>query len=127
MKMKIKILLLLIFPLFLVANEPVYELGSTLESNRSSTIVLFNYRTDAFRLETARDFSLDRNDFIRQASIDVRDIYKAKRGDVIRLEESLRNGKIFKVVLLSDKVRRKEYFVLSRDLKKLSLLSKSQK
>ena len=43
------------------------------------------------------------------------------------IEKSLRNGKIFNVVLLSDKVRRKEYFVLSRDLKKLSLLSKSQK
>jgi hypothetical protein len=49
-------------------------------------------------------------------------MYKAKRGDIIRLEESYRNGKVYRIELLSDKVRRKKYFVLSRDLNKLSLI-----
>jgi len=73
-------------------------------------------------LNTARDFDFSTEDFMRHAAIDARDIYKARKGDVIRLEESYRDGKIFRVSLLSDKVRRKKYFVLSEDLKKLSLI-----
>ena len=122
--MKINLLLFLIFPFLLFSKDIEYELGFELESNRSSTVVLFYYRTDAYRLETARDFSMDRNDFIRQASIDVRDIYKARKGDIIRLEEAFRNGKIYRVELLNEKLRRKKYFVLTKDLKKLSLLLK---
>lgn len=106
----------------LFANEVHYDIGAQLESSRSSTIALFHYRADAFRLETAGDFNLDGNDFIRYASIDIRDMYKARKGDIIRLEESYRDGKIYRVELLSDKVRRKKYFVLSKDLKKLSLI-----
>lgn len=120
--MKTTFFFFLIYPLFLFANEVHYDIGAQLESNRSSTIALFHYRADAFRLETVRDFNLDGNDFIRYASIDVRDMYKARKGDIIRLEESYRDGKIYRVELLSDKVRRKKYFVLSKDLKKLSLI-----
>ena len=112
--MKITLFLILIFPVLSFANAVNYDIGAKLES--------FHYRADAFRLETARDFNLDAGDFMRYASIDARDMYKAKRGDIIRLEESYRNGKVYRIELLSDKVRRKKYFVLSRDLKKLSLI-----
>ena len=114
--------LLLIFPLILLADEIEYKVGTELESKRSSTVALFHYRADAYRLQTARHFNFDGSDFIRHATIDARDIYKARKGDIIRLEESYRRGEIYRVELQSDKVRRKKYFVLSEDLKKLSLI-----
>ena len=120
--MKSIFFILLISPLLLLSKEAEYAVGSELQSERSSTIALYHYRADAVRLNTARDFSFSTNDFVSHAAIDARDIYKARKGDVIRLEESYRNGKIFRVSLLSDKVRRKKYFVLSEDLKKLSLI-----
>jgi hypothetical protein len=120
--MKSIFFILLISPLFLFSKEAEYAIGSELQSEKSSTIALYHYRADALRLNTARDFNFSTYDFIGHAAIDARDIYKARKGDVIRLEESYRNGKIFRVSLLSDKVRRKKYFVLSEDLKKLSLI-----
>ena len=120
--MKSIFFILLISPLLLFSKEAEYAIGSELQSERSPTIALYHYRADAVRLNTARDFSFSTNDFVSHAAIDARDIYKARKGDVIRLEESYRNGKIFRVSLLSDKVRRKKYFVLSEDLKKLSLI-----
>ena len=81
--MKITLFLILISPVLLFANAVNYDIGAKLESDRGSTIALFHYRADAFRLETARDFNLEAGDFMRYASIDVRDIYKAKRGDII--------------------------------------------
>jgi hypothetical protein len=103
--------------------EEDYAIGSELQSERSSAIALYHYRADAVRLKTARDFSFSAHDFFSHAAIDARDIYKARKGDIIRLEESYRNGKIFRVSLLSDKVSRKKYFVLSEDLKKLFLIN----
>ena len=120
--MKTIFFIILIIPLLLFSKEAEYVIGSELESDRSSSIALFHYRADAVRLNTARDFDFSTEDFVRHAAIDARDIYKARKGDVIRLEESYRDGKIFRVSLLSDKVRRKKYFVLSEDLKKLSLI-----
>ena len=120
--MKTIFFIILIIPLLLFSKEAEYVVGSELESDRSSSIALFHYRADAVRLNTARDFDFSTEDFVRHAAIDARDIYKARKGDVIRLEESYRDGKIFRVSLLSDKVRRKKYFVLSEDLKKLSLI-----
>ena len=120
--MKTIFFIILIIPLLLFSKEAEYVIGSELESDRSFSIALYHYRADAVRLNTARDFDFSTRDFIRHAAIDVRDIYKARKGDVIRLEESYRDGKIFRVSLLSDKVRRKKYFVLSEDLKKLSLI-----
>ena len=120
--MKTIFFIILIIPLLLFSKEVEYVVGSELESDRSSSIALFHYRADAVRLNTARDFYFSTEDFVRHAAIDARDIYKARKGDVIRLEESYRDGKIFRVSLLSDKVRRKKYFVLSEDLKKLSLI-----
>ena len=120
--MKRIFLILLTSPLLLFSMEEDYAIGSELQSERSSAIALYHYRADAVRLKTARDFSFSAHDFVSHAAIDARDIYKARKGDVIRLEESYRNGKIFRVSLLSDKVRRKKYFVLSEDLKKLSLI-----
>ena len=103
--------------------EEDYAISSELQSERSSAIALYHYRADAVRLKTARDFSFSAHDFVSHAAIDARDIYKARKGDIIRLEESYRNGKIFRVSLLSDKVSRKKYFVLSEDLKKLFLIN----
>ena len=120
--MKTIFFIILIIPLLLFSKEAEYVIGSELESDRSSLIALYHYRADAVRLNTARDFDFSTEDFLRHAAIDARDIYKARKGDVIRLEESYRDGKIFRVFLLSDKVRRKKYFVLSEDLKKLSLI-----
>jgi len=120
--MKTIFFIILIIPLLLFSKEVEYIIGSELESDRSSSIALYHYRADAARLNTARDFDFSTEDFMRHAAIDARDIYKARKGDVIRLEESYRDGKIFRVSLLSDKVRRKKYFVLSEDLKKLSLI-----
>ena len=120
--MKTIFFIILIIPLLVFSKEAEYVVGSELESDRSSSIALFHYRADAVRLNTARDFDFSIEDFVRHAAIDARDIYKARKGDVIRLEESYRDGKIFRVSLLSDKVRRKKYFVLSEDLKKLSLI-----
>ena len=120
--MKTIFFIILIIPLLLFSKEAEYVIGSELESDRSSLIALYHYRADAVRLNTARDFDFSTEDFVRHAAIDARDIYKARKGDVIRLEESYRDGKIFRVSLLSDKVRRKKYFVLSEDLKKLSLV-----
>jgi len=120
--MKTIFFIILIIPLLLFSKEAEYVIGSELESDRSSLIALYHYRADAVRLNTARDFDFSTEDFVRHAAIDARDIYKARKGDVIRLEESYRDGKIFRVSLLNDKVRRKKYFVLSEDLKKLSLI-----
>jgi len=120
--MKTIFFIILIIPLLLFSKEAEYVIGSELESDRSSSIALYHYRADAVRLNTARDFDFSTEDFVRHAAIDARDIYKARKGDVIRLEESYRDGKIFRVSLLSDKVRRKKYFVLSEDLKKLSFV-----
>ena len=120
--MKTIFFIILFIPLLLFSKEAEYVIGSELESDRSSSIALYHYRADAVRLNTARDFDFSTEDFVRHAAIDARDIYKARKGDVIRLEESYRDGKIFRVSLLSDKVRRKKYFVLSEDLKKLSLI-----
>ena len=119
--MKRIFLILLTSPLLLFSMEEDYAIGSELQSERSSAIALYHYRADAVRLKTARDFSFSAHDFVSHAAIDARDIYKARKGDIIRLEESYRNGKIFRVSLLSDKVSRKKYFVLSEDLKKLFL------
>ena len=121
--MKRIFLILLTSPLLLFSMEEDYALGSELQSERSSAIALYHYRADAVRLKTARDFSFSAHDFVSHAAIDARDIYKARKGDIIRLEESYRNGKIFRVTLLSDKVSRKKYFVLSEDLKKLFLIN----
>ena len=121
--MKRIFLILLTSPLLLFSMEEDYAIGSELQSERSSAIALYHYRADAVRLKTARDFSFSAHDFVSHAAIDARDIYKARKGDIIRLEESYRNGKIFRVSLLSDKVSRKKYFVLSEDLKKLFLIN----
>ena len=121
--MKRIFLILLTSPLLLFSMEEDYAIGSELQSERSSAIALYHYRADAVRLKTARDFSFSAHDFVSHAAIDARDIYKVRKGDIIRLEESYRNGKIFRVSLLSDKVSRKKYFVLSEDLKKLFLIN----
>ena len=50
-------------------------------------------------------------------------IYNIKKGDKIRLLESLRNGDIFKVQLLTDRQKGSfYYFIESKNLKHFSLI-----
>jgi hypothetical protein len=120
--MKHFLLISLFTPFILFCENFNYEIGSELESRRNASITLLHYRSDAIKLGIARDFSFSSMEFMRFGTVDVRDIYKSRRGDVIRLKESIQKGKIYKVELLNNKVKRKNYFVLTEDLKRLSLV-----
>ena len=86
--MKTTLFLILIFPVLSFANAVNYDIGAKLESDRGSTIALFHYRADAFRLETARDFNLDAGDFMRYASIDVETCTKPKEVTLFVLKKA---------------------------------------
>ena len=107
----------------LASEENTYEIGSELMSEKHSSLVLFHYKNDAFRQYLNRDnFFFDFDwDFI-STTVDTRDLYKIKKGDKIKLLESLRDGKVYKVELLKDFVRRPHYFVESESLKHYNLI-----
>ena len=54
--------------------------------------------------------------------VDARDLYKIKKGEKIKLIESFREGKVFKVQLLNDKPKRNYYFVDFNSLRHYSLV-----
>ena len=115
--------LLLIFGLFLAidvfAGSVIYKAGIELVSKkRTSPAVLFYYKNDLIRLLDTRVFGQ-----YGRSSGDGRHIYKIKKGDKIRLLESLRNGSIFKVQLLANKQKGSfYYFIESKSLKYFSLI-----
>ena len=115
--------LLLIFGLFLAidvfAESVIYKAGTELVSKkRTSPAVLFYYKNDLIRLLDTRVFGQ-----YGRSSGDGRHIYKIKKGDKIRLLESLRNGSIFKVQLLANKQKGSfYYFIESKSLKHFSLI-----
>ena len=115
--------LLLIFGLFLAidvfAESVIYKVGIELVSKkRTSPAVLFYYKNDLIRLLDSRVFGQ-----YGRSSGDGRHIYKIKKGDKIRLLESLRNGSIFKVQLLANKQKGSfYYFIESKSLKHFSLI-----
>jgi len=124
--MNIKLLILLSFltPSLLFSSTLDYEIGDELESKRSSDIALFHFKTDAIKLQIARDHTFSLNDFILHGSVDSRDIYKPRKGEVIRIEESIRKGDIFRVELLNPKrVKRTKFYVFKKDLKYFSHLA----
>ena len=97
----------------------VYEVGNELTLKRDNSVVLFYYKHDAIELNLNREFI----DSPYGLFIDARDLYRIKKGEKIRLVESFRDGKIFKVELLKEKPRRDHYFIELESLRSYSLIN----
>jgi len=119
--MKFFLIFILILPLTFFAEEITYKEGDSFESTKSRSIVLYEYKTDASRVNIALRFAFNVEEFVEYASVDSRDIYKVRRGDTFVLTESLKDGDIFKVTLTTKKTNNEKYFILSKDLKDNSL------
>ena len=102
----------------LAKEEIVYEVGSELKLKGHSSVALYHYKNDAINLNLNRDFL----DSPYRLIVDVRDLYKIKRGEKIKLLESFWDGKIFKVQLLKEKPKRPYYFIEYESLKHYSLI-----
>ena len=97
----------------------VYEVGDELTLKRDNSVVLFYYKHDAIELNLNREFI----DSPYGLFIDARDLYRIKKGEIIRLVESFRDGKIFKVELLKEKPRRDHYFIEIESLRSYNLIN----
>jgi len=119
--MKYLIFLVLVTLTFsLSAKEKiVYEVGNELTLKRDNSVVLFYYKHDAIELNLNREFI----DSPYGLFIDARDLYRIKKGEKIRLVESFRDGKIFKVELLKEKPRRDHYFIELESLRSYNLIN----
>ena len=95
--------------------------GDEFQAKKFKTIALFLYKTDATKVNIARDLSFSLRDFMNYATVDQRDIYKIRKGDTFVLKQSYRDGDIFEVRLKSQRTSREKYFVISEDLNKSSL------
>ena len=100
-------------------EKTVYEVGDELTLKRDNSVVLFYYKHDAIELNLNREFI----DSPYSLFIDARDLYRIKKGEKIRLVESFRDGKIFKVELLKEKPRRDHYFIELESLRSYSLIN----
>ena len=110
---------LLTLTLSLTAKEKIdYEVGDELKLKRDNSVVLFYYKHDAIELILNREFIDSPYDLF----IDARDLYRIKKGEKIRLVESFRDGKIFKVELLKEKTRRDYYFIEFDSLRSYNLI-----
>ena len=114
-------ILILTIPLTFFATEDIYEEGDSFKSTKSRSVVLYEYKTDASRVNIALQFAFNAEEFIEYAAVDSRDIYKIRRGDTFVLTESFKDGDIFQVTLTSKKTNNEKYFILSKDLKDNSL------
>ena len=119
--MKYLFLITLTFSFLLNSNEIEFKEGDEFLVKKFSSIALFSYRTDATKVNIAKDLSYSLNDFMNYATVDQRDIYKIRKGDSFVLIDSYRGGDIFEVTLNSKRTSREKYFILSEDLKKSSL------
>ena len=119
--MKFFNILILILPLTFFAEEIIYKEGDSFESTKSRSVVLYEYKTDASRVNTALRFAFNVEEFMEYASVDSRDIYKVRKGDTFVITERLYDGDIFRVTLTSKKTNNDKYFILSKDLKDKSL------
>ena len=115
----LKFIILFISLPFLAEDEIVYEIGNELESSKHFSLVLYHYKKDAIRVMIFRDF----NDLPMYGVVDGRDLYKVKKGERIRLMESFRDGKIYKVKLIKERPKRSFYFIETESLKNYTLLS----
>ena len=101
------------------ANETIdYEIGNELKLKRDNSQVLYHYKHDAIELSLNRDFL----DSPYRLFIDARDLYRVKKGEKIKLLESFRDGRIFKVELLEEQPKRDYYFVELESLKNYLLI-----
>ena len=119
--MRYLFLLILTFPLLIQSADLEFKEGDEFIANKFETIALFFYKSDATRVDIARDLSFSINDFMTYGAVDQRDIYKIKRGETFILKDSYRDGEIFEVNLKSSRTSREKYFVLSEDLKNSSI------
>ena len=119
--MRYLFLLILTFPLLIQSADLEFKEGDEFIANKFETIALFFYKSDATRVDIARDLSFSIHDFMTYGAVDQRDIYKIKRGETFILKDSYRDGEIFEVNLKSSRTSREKYFVLSEDLKNSSV------
>ena len=119
--MKFFTIFILMLPLTFFAEETTYQEGDSFESTKSRSVVLYEYKTDASRVNIALRFAFNVEEFVEYAAVDSRDIYKVRKGDTFVLTESIKDGDIFKVTLTTKKTNNEKYFILSKDLKDNSL------
>ena len=121
--MKYLLILALLLPFSVTAErEKIYVIGSELESKKHNSLVLYHYKNDVLRINLTRDFFNPNQDFLYDIAVDSRDLYKVRKGDKIKLLESFRDGRIFKVDLLEEQPKRDYYFVELESLKNYLLL-----
>ena len=121
--MKYLLILALLLPFSVTAErEKIYVIGSELESKKHNSLVLYHYKNDVLRINLTRDFFNPNQDFLYDIAVDSRDLYKVRKGDKIKLLESFRDGRIFKVALLEEQPKRDYYFVELESLKNYLLL-----
>ena len=113
--MRYLFLLILTLPLLIQSADLEFKEGDEFVANKFETIALFFYKSDATRVDIARDLSFSIRDFMTYGAVDQRDIYKIKRGETFILKDSYRDGDIFEVNLKSSRTSREKYFVLSED------------
>ena len=114
-------LIILTFSLSIESTDLEFKEGDEFLANKFETIALFFYKSDATRVDIARDLSFSIHDFMTYGAVDHRDIYKIKRGETFILKDSYRDGDIFEVNLKSSRTSREKFFVLSEDLKNSSI------
>ena len=114
-------LIILTFSLSIESTDLEFKEGDEFLANRFETIALYFYKSDATRVDIARDLSFSIHDFMSYGAVDQRDIYKIKRGETFILKDSYRDGDIFEVNLKSSRTTREKFFVLSEDLKNSSI------
>ena len=114
-------LIILTFSLSIESTDLEFNEGDEFLANKFETIALFFYKSDATRVDIARDLSFSIHDFMTYGAVDQRDIYKIKRGETFILKDSYRDGDIFEVNLKSSRTSREKFFVLSEDLKNSSI------
>ena len=119
--MRYYFLLILTFPFLIQSADLEFKEGDEFLANKFETIALYFYKSDATRVDIARDLSFSIHDFITYGAVDQRDIYKIKRGETFILKDSYRDGDIFEVNLKSSRTSREKFFVLSEDLKNSSI------
>ena len=121
--MKYLLILALLLPFSVTAErEKIYVIGSELESKKHNSLVLYHYKNDVLRINLTRDFFNPNQDFLYDIAVDSRDLYKVRKGDKIKLLESFRDGRIFKVELLEEQPKRDYYFVELESLKNYLLI-----
>ena len=119
--MRYYFLLILTLPFLIQSADLEFKEGDEFLANKFETIALYFYKSDATRVDIARDLSFSIHDFINYGAVDQRDIYKIKRGETFTLKNSYRDGDIFEVNLKSSRTSREKFFVLSEDLKNSSI------